>query len=298
LTTPQNHISDRLRVVGVAIFFLLYSLLGTQLTLAAPTVINYSGSDLAVDKRNSYHVALLDLVLSKAGIQYELRPNRRNMVTARAWAQLEAEEDISVLWGTTIPELEMRLLPVRIPIDKGILGWRLFLIKARDRDLFENIHTLDQLKSLLAGQQSDWADTSILRANGLKVIGVSDSRSLYPMLAADRFQYFPRGVGEIWVEQKTHSALGLEIEQHLALHYPVNSYFFVSRKNPQLAQWITRGLRAAIKDGSLDKLFDQYNGEAIRRAGLNARIVFDLNNPFMTTVPTDATQQRDDLIQR
>jgi len=287
VTTTLDRLVDRLRIAGVALLLLMHSLLLAPAALAAPVVIAYSGSDFATDKRGSYQLALLDLALSKTGIQYELKANKQSMVTARAWYQLEADVGINVLWGITTPELEQRLLPILIPIDNGMLGWRLFLINARDRDLFEHIHTAEQLKSVLAGQQSDWADTAILRANGFKVIDVSDARSLYPMLAAGRFQYFPRGVAEVWPEQKSHATLGLEVEQHLALHYPVNSYFFVSRKNPQLAQWIERGLRAAIADGSFDKLFNQYNGDAIKRAAFNTRTVFELSNPLTPSAVTN-----------
>jgi ABC-type amino acid transport substrate-binding protein len=271
----------------------LVSLFFAATAWTAPIVVIYPGSSgLAVDKLNNYYIALLDLALSKTGIDYQLENYKHKMVRARLWEQLEANEGVSVDWGTITPEIERRMLPIRIPLDRGILGWRLFLINSRDRQVFDNIRTLDQLKSLTAGQQVDWPDTAILRSNGLPVTGVADFDNLYSMLAAGRFNYFPRGIGEIWNEHKNHASLGLEVEQHLALHYPAISYFFVSRKNPDLAHWIEQGLVVAIKDGSFDKLFEQYNGEAIKKADLAGRTVFELNNPVM---PIEAPQRLDRL---
>jgi len=261
-----------------------------------PMRILYPGTARATDKRADYYLKLLDLVFSKTGVRYELRPNLVLMAPYRALRQMDDNEGITVFWGPTTREMEQRCLPIRIPIDKGILGWRLFLIKARDRALFANIHSLKQLQAFYAGQQRDWADTYILRDNGLKVVGTTTYDSMFQMLAADRFQYFPRGIGEVWNEASSNAGLGLEVEQHLALHYPAYTYFFVGKNNTALAQLIEKGLRAAMRDGSFDKLFEQYNGDSIRRARLNTRMVFELGNPLL---PDDAaSRQRDDFIRR
>ncbi len=296
LKTGQNCMTDRFRLIGIGVVLLLFSLLGAPEILAAHLSIAYPGEQgLATDKRDNYYIALLDLALTKAGVQYELKPYAHPMVRARLWKQLEADDGVNVDWGPVTPEIERRMLPIRISLDKGLLGWRLFLINARDRPLFEHIQTLDQLKSLVAAQQTDWPDTVVLRDNGLKVIGVSDFQNLHRMLVAGRFQYFPRGVGEIWREKQVYSTLGLEVESHLALHYTALTYFFVSKKNQTLAKVIEQGLLAAIKDGSFEKLFEQYNGAAIRMADLSSRTVFELHNPLM---PGAASQELDRLPHR
>ncbi len=160
--------------------------------------------------------------------------------------------------------------------------------------LFDGIDSLKQLQRYSAGQQREWADTTILRANGLPVVDTVSYEWLFGMLVAGRFQYFPRGVGEIWEEQRNHADLGLVVEQHLTLHYPACTYFFVRKNNTALARLIDKGLRAAIKDGSFDKLFAQYNGESINRARLSERTTFELSNPL---IPEAAqTQARENSI--
>lgn len=256
----------------------------------------YPGAATEADTRAGYYLKLLELALQKSGTPYSLHPNGQIMVPSRVVSVMEAGGDVDVTWGPTTRELEQRLLTVRVPIDKGILGWRLLLIRADERAAFAAIRTPGQLRGMAAGQQRDWGDTTILRAQGLNVVGTSIYESMFKMLASNRFQYFPRGVGEIWGELSRHPDLDLEVEPHLALHYPSVSYFFVSPHNTALCQAIERGLRAAIKDGSFDALFDKYNGAAIARAQLAGRTVIELANPLLPEATL--SQWRDELLPR
>ncbi len=241
-----------------------------------PTVF-YSGSSLPDDNRADYYLKLLNLVLNKSGNHYQLRPNPELMTTRRAIQLMGSHGGIDVFWGPTTKDMENEYLPVRVPIDKGILGWRLLLIQSSDRELFAKVRSPEQLQVLDAGLERDWTDTTILRANGYRVVGADAYETMFDMLVNNRFQYFPRGVGEIWGEAQHHPTL--EVEKHLALHYPSFTYFFVGKGNTKLAGEIERGLHAAIADGSFEKLFEQYNGEQIRRADLKNRLVFELTNP-------------------
>ena len=59
-------------------------------------------------------------------------------------------------------------MPIRIPIYRGLIGWRIPLVSAANKDLLASVRTLDDLRRLRFGQRQDWADTPILRANGLE----------------------------------------------------------------------------------------------------------------------------------
>jgi hypothetical protein len=92
---------------------------------------------------------------------------------------------------------------------------------------------------------------------------------------------------EIWDEQKINAST-LEIEPHLALHYFYDAYFMVNRRSTALAHDIESGLERAIKDGSFDRLFQQYYGERLRNAHLETRTVIELRNPQTTSrTPTN-----------
>jgi len=261
-------------------------ILPARVATAQPLEVVYPGAS-AGDQRVDYYLKLLQLALDKTGVAYNLRPNDAPMSPPRVVRAIENDEGLNVVWSPDTQEMERRLQAVRIPIDKGILGWRLLLIKKSDHARFAGVHTLAQLKAYAAGQQADWADADILRANDIPLVGAASYHNMFDMLAADRFQYFPRGVGEIWGEEKSHATLDLEIEPHLALHYPANTYYFVGKNNHKLAALIEQGLRALIKDGGFDKLFDQYNGEALRQAHLGTRVVFRLNNPLLPAKAPD-----------
>lgn len=244
---------------------------------AAPLTVVYL--EPGADYR--YPVELLDLALRKSGIDYRLQAQRTPMLQGRALKQLAAGGMIDVVWSMTSREREAELTPIRIPIDKGLLGWRIFLIKKQTATKFANVHSLAELQQLRAGQGHDWPDTEILRANGFNVQGYSVFESLFDMLELGRFDYFPRSIMEIWAEEKSHVHMDLAVEQSVVLHYPTAYYFFVNKNNPTLARAIERGLRSAIKDGSFDALFNKTYGDVVQRTRLHARKRFELHNPLL-----------------
>jgi ABC-type amino acid transport substrate-binding protein len=244
----------------------------------APLQVIYPPPSSASDARASYYIELLGMVMRKSGLPFEMRAYDNKMVGARVVQALEENQSVTVSWIGRQEVLDERLLPIKRELDHGILGTRLMLIRERDREAFGRIRTIDQLRNYSAGQQRDWIDTRILRANGLPVVPAALYGSLFDMLAAGRFDYYPRGAVEIWDELRQFGKLGLIVEPTLALRYPFVTWFYVSRKNPALAQALEKGLQTAQADGSMERLFDRYNGDALRRARLSDRTVFDLHS--------------------
>lgn len=240
----------------------------------------------------AYPVKVLALALSKSGIPYTLAPMPYQMPQGRALKQLALGIDLNVVWSITSKEREQDLLPVRIPIDKGLYGWRIFLVNKEAVDQYSAIQSLGDLKALKAGQGHDWPDTAILRANGLPVEVSPRYDSLFRMLKSKRFDYFPRSVLEIWGEADRYADMGLVVEPRVLLHYPTAFYFFVSKNNPQLATILERGLNAAIKDGSFERLFQHTYGDVMRRANLTGRTTLRLTNPLL---PAKIPLQRKEL---
>lgn len=242
--------------------------------------IIYPAPESASDSRSDHDIQLLQLVLAQSGKNYVLKPSRLRVNQARALAMLEQNQDMDVVWSMTSSERERRLLPVRIPIDKGLLGWRLLLIRNADMAKFSRMDA-NQIRTLVAGLGRDWPDVAVLRANGFRVFDNSDYESLFNLLAVGRFDYFPRAVTEIWPEVENHEALDLQVENRWLLHYPTAKYFFVHPKNTALAQDIRTGLERAIRDGSFERLFQQHYATAIRQSKLEQRQVIELGNPML-----------------
>ena len=258
-----------------------------HLAASGVEVVRFPKPEFEGDRRYDYAGQVLQLALSKTGTEYRIQTAEFPMNQERQVLEIEAGRTIDVGPIPSSAEREARLLPIRIPLNKGLLGWRLGLIRKGDQGLVAGVNTLADLKGLRLAQGQEWPDTQILQANGINVITAPKYEGLFKMLTGKRFDYFPRSVMEIWDEQAINADT-LEVEPHLALHYFYDAYFMVNRKNTKLAQDIRDGLEKAIADGSFDKVFQQYFGERLRKARLETRTVIELRNPLLTPgTPSD-----------
>lgn len=276
----MRHLSFARRLLCLCLPILVVA--GVQAALAAPAQVLYPRPETAGDPRTDYPVTLLRLALAKSGGQFTLQPTRETMLQGRALSELATGSGSPrVVWSMTSREREKALLPIRIPIYKGLIGWRIPLIHKHTPDLLKGVSSLDDLKLLRTAQGHDWPDTEILRAAQLNVSGVVGYESLFNMLHTQRIDYFPRSLAEVWAELKVHSAKDITLDPHVVLHYDTAFYYFVNNQDTALAQAIERGLEAAIADGSFDRLFYQHYASLIKRAELDKRVIIELPNPLL-----------------
>ena len=268
-------------------------LLSRAFTAFAADTIIYPLPESAADVRYSYPIKLLELAIKKSDKHYDLVPCKVVMQQKRALKEIELNSpDLNIIWSMTSKEREKQLLPIRIPIDKGLLGWRLPLVTRQNADQFKNVKSLQDLTFFEAGQEAYWPDTEILKYNGLKVVEINYYDSTFKMLASNRFHYFPRSVAEIPDEAKLHEPEGIVIDKYIAIHYPAASYFFVNKKNTVMANAIRTGLERAIRDGSFDALFNEYRSPAVLAGLLKGRTVIELKNPLL---PDETPLERKEL---
>lgn len=228
-----------------------------------------------------YPVRLLQMALQRSGQRYTLQPTPIKMRQNRALAEMSNGRVLDIVWTMSSLERERDLLPIRIPLDMGLLGWRLLLVRERDAARFAAIRSAAQLQALDALQGHDWPDTDILRANGYRVQSASDYLGMFKMLQSGRVDYFPRAVFEVWNEAAAFASEGLTVAPGLALHYPSALYFFVRQADTALAAAVRRGLERMLADGSYARLFQDYFGDMVARAALEQRRVFELRNPLL-----------------
>jgi hypothetical protein len=262
---------------GITLFF--WSFLAHA---SAISTVYYPAPESDTDNRGEHEVRLLRLALQKAGGRYEVKRATQRMQQERQLREIASGHGrLHVMATMTSKEREEILLPIRIPLDKGLIGWRLALLKAGRLEVLRNVKTLTDLKVFRVGQGREWPDTDVLRVNGLLVDGVTSYASLFKMLAADRFDYFPRSIKEIWTELADHPDLA--VDPYVVIRYPAAEYFFVNRNNLGLAEAIRIGLEASIADGSFDKLFYEKFLKSIQQARLSQRVVIELSNPFLSS---------------
>lgn len=230
-------------------------------------------------KRDVYYVTLLAMALERSGEPYELVEVKLPDYSEKRSVLLIESDQYDVHWLNTTPEREQQLQAVRVPLDKGAIGWRVFFIRPDMQPVFDKVNSAEDLKSLVFVQGHDWPDADILLNSGFAVERSSNWGGLFRMVALNRAQVFPRSIVEVYAEQREEVAKGLVIENKLILRYPAAYYFFVAKNNTTLARALERGLKKSFADGSFDKLFYQTFGEPIAHLNLESRRVISINYP-------------------
>ena len=245
---------------------------------AAPCTIRY----FQQDARYAYRTALLQLVLDQTAEEgrCQLSPQFTTVTPDRGLALLQ-EGRIDVVSVPTTLRRERELRAVRFDILRGLLGYRVLLIRKQRQAEFAAVRSLAELRRFRLGLGSHWADLSLLQYNGFQVMATPRYESLFAMLARGRFDAFPRGVNEAWQElaEQQGTFPDLRVEPTLALYYPWPVYFFVRRDNQPLADRLHRGLMRAQADGSLQRLFMEHHGNLLQQANLAKRRLLFLSNP-------------------
>lgn len=281
-------------LTGLCILLFLASVPAWSQTARVTQVIHPADEEKG-DPRFNDVKEILRLALEKTVAEFgpfELRASSQHTNGLRYLSNLANDSDLNVVWSSTTEEKESNYLPIRIPLRKGILGYRLLLVHKDKQALLKNVKTLEDLKKFSVGQGVGWDDVKLYEANGIEVIEAKYS-NLFRMLSYKRFDFFPRGINEIFTELDKESAQNpdLVIDENLLIQYPWPYYFFVSKSYPQLQKRLELGLRKMIKDGSFDAIFWKYNGKAIEAVNFKKRRIIHMKNHLLPkeTPLNDAT---------
>ena len=258
---------------------------------AAETTLRYFPSGSIYE----YRWKLLDIALSypqEHKEAFRLTPYAEEVTQNRGKLLLQSGAIDVIALGTN-DEREAKLLPIKIDILRGIVGFRLLVIRATDQVRIEQMDDQSLRNQLIFGLNDHWADLPIMRANGFSVVTSLDYETLFAMLAAGRFDAFPRGLNEARreLDERKQNYPQLAIEKSKALFFPYPVYFWVNKDNVALAQRIESGLKRALADGSFRKLFQSYHAAEIAALKNEKRHVLRLDNPILPagTVPPDTS---------
>jgi len=276
--------------VRLSIFISLIGFSYVSLAQNSVNVITNMKSNVQTD----YMSGLLKLALSYSDKNYKYSTTNEVYSRPRVMESL-LSGDISVMWGGTSEQMESNFIPIRIDAYRGLMNHRLMFIRAGDQARFDQVNSLEDLRSIRFGQGRSWSDAKILEASGLQVVKATKKQSLYYMLDGSRFDAFPRGANEVWTELAAFPDLPLTVEKSLVILYPLPTYFFVSPKQPALAKDLEAGLEAAIKDGAFDKYFFGSSEvmDTLKQANFNNRRIIRIPNPFL---PKNTPPERSDLM--
>jgi hypothetical protein len=268
-------------------FFLLFLAICVAGISYANDEIRMVGKQSEIDQRHIYPLEILTAAL-EATIEsygpYTLSLSNESMTRDRALEALQTGTLINIHEAPTRNEWEEAAIPIRIPIRKGILGYRLFLVRKDGENQFRLMDSVDELRNLSAGLGAQWSTTTVMRALDFAIVTGHDYEGLFRMLVEGRFDYFPRGVNEVFREYDLRKDIypNMVIESTKALYFATPTYFFVSPNYPELVDRIQTGMLEIIEDGTFDKIFYDYHDEFIRRADLPNREIFVVDNPTLT----------------
>ncbi|GAC17632.1 type 2 periplasmic-binding domain-containing protein [Paraglaciecola arctica] len=230
---------------------------------------------------DGFEDALLAQILSyqKADVLISRYP--RWIPGVRAFQIMAKHQGIDIVWGSATKERFNTYLPVKAPIYKGLIGWRLAFVTQAKQQIFADVSTLDELRAFNPGQRLNWADYKIYKENGFTIASGSSRRALAEMLLLDRFDFFPRGVIEIEMEQREYTNMSIVLDPHLLIRYKSAFVFYVAKDNLELAKILTEGLHKAKADGSFDRLFEHHFKALFERLDLPNRRIIELNNALL-----------------
>jgi hypothetical protein len=267
---------------------MLITSLAAACSAASEMTYIYNAPESQLDKRYEYHWEILRTALEKTVDKYgPYRMTAAGTMTEKRQAnELKAASGkLTVMYLSTIPEFEKELIPIRIPVDKNLGGYCVFLIRKGEQERFDNVKTVDDLRKFSYGLGLGWIDVDILRANHFKVVTGSSYDGLFEMLANKRFDIFLRATVEVLdeLEERKDKFPELTIEKHLILYYPLPMYFWFSKneEGKRLAARAEEGMRKMIEDGTYDKIFDKYQKYKVEKLDLKNRRIFKIENPFL-----------------
>lgn len=268
-------LSQRARLVKALLLAVLFVCASS---VQAHTLIRHCTSPA-----NPYIVGLISIALAYSNEKLQDGRQQKDCSQLRQLDML-LQGELDFMWAGTTQELEAKLIPIRVPVYKGLMGHRVFMTRAQNVERLQKVQTLDQLKAFSLGQGDEWSDTKILKHAGFNVVTGTRYNNMFDMLALGRYELFPRAAHEVWKEAEIWQKRGVVVDRSIMLVYPMPAYIFVSPKNSELAKMLEYGLNKAINDGTFDAYF--YADEEVKAALVNtdfdSRKVFYLDNPFLS----------------
>jgi len=247
-------------------------------------ILDFNSSKSVYNANHLRHLLSAALEASRPRYgDYELQIAELRMERERLLIEMTRGELVNLSAQTTTEQWERTLIPIRIPVDKGISSYRISLIDGQQQAMFSAVKTLAELKKIPLGAARQWGSTAVFKQAGFEVMQSNSAVGLHSMLAAHRFQHFPRALDEAVFEQEKYARQfsRLSIEKSFTIYFPHPRYFFVGGDQRRLAERLEFGLQRLIDNGRYDQLFHEFYDELIRKTNLDKRRVFRIANPLL-----------------
>lgn len=178
---------------------------------------------------------------------------------------------------------------IPLPLMKGLLGYRILIIREADKEKFAAIKSAQQLQQLRMGIPSTWADAELFRHNGYKVEEKGSFDDLFTRLENNEFDYVTFGANEVTgvFNERAVKSGKLMVDSSLLVFYPFPLVFYVNPDKKTLAERVTKGLQTISGNGELDKIFNRYFATVLTAVNLPSRRMIQLSNPILPAEMAD-----------
>jgi hypothetical protein len=210
--------------------------------------------------------------------QFQLTPHDMNR--DRQFRQLVSGVDLTVLVSPPKARWEGQVIRVPVPVQKGLASYRLFFLLSDNIDLLQNVKSVEDLRQFRHGQGRYWSSVKILKDNGFQVVTGHSYTGLFSMLQKNRFDLLMRGLNEVEIEQEVFAQemKTISLDPHVVLYFYLPNYFYVSPKQPRVAQRLEYGLLKLHENGEFDRHFHRYYGSALKKFNMGQRTLLKIPN--------------------
>ncbi len=246
------------------------------------------------ESRQQYEREVLEAVLKATNTSHgnwKLQENLTDYPLAADEASVFRSKGFDI-FGTVAGNIKLtneKKILIPLPLMKGLLGYRVLIIRAADKEKFAAIKSAQQLQQLRMGIPSTWADAELFRRNGYKVEEKGSFDDLFSRLENNEFDYVTFGANEVTgvFNERAAKSGKLMVESSLLVFYPFPLVFYVNPDNKALAGRVTHGLQIIIGNGELDQIFKRYFAADLKAVDLPARTMIRLNNPILPAEMAD-----------
>jgi ABC-type amino acid transport substrate-binding protein len=246
------------------------------------------------ESRQQYEREILEAALNATAVahgQYQLQEDKTDYPLAAYEASVFRTKGFDI-FGTVAGNAKLaneKKILIPLPLMKGLLGYRILIIRAADKEKFAAIKSAKQLQQLRMGIPSTWADAELFRHNGYKVEEKGSFDDLFARLENNEFDYVTFGANEVTgvFSERAAKSGKLIVDSSLLVFYPFPLVFYVNPDNKILAARVTEGLQIISANGELDKIFNRYFAADLASVNLPARAMIKLKNPILPAEMAD-----------
>lgn len=232
----------------------------------------------------------IELALAKVSLPhvFNVRTIEDNDAAYAALSQSDSKNRLDIMVAGVSIARETQFLPVYVPLDRGLLGFRVCIIAPQEQSRFNSVNQVSDFaqKALRVSLVDGWPDVQVMTENHIPVVTSSHYGQAVSAVESQEADCFSRSVIEVGKELQALPQL--TEENHVALIYPFADIIYVNPNNPELHRQIQSGLYRALEDRSFHQLHDQHYQQLLVDHEFYARKLLIMENHNLTDAAHEA----------